>query len=232
ELQAHLDDATPGSDTTGDEHFRLNSLSRERQLELSNLRGQVRGIEESIQRLSQQLEKADDTIALSGPARGDSRSARDDGPISSCREAFLRQVLLTLAKSLPDSNGSHHFEPLNLSIGIIADESMYNFYKDSCRDVHYLSPSNFKSTLSEAELDAIIYVTCWKGLTNEEWRGIKFRDEPVRALESIIAQAQDRGIPTIFQSIEDPSNFDYFLPIARKFDHIFTSDVECIDNYR
>src|SRR5699024_3776121 len=108
----------------------------------------------------------------------------------------------------------------------------YNFYKDSCRDVHYLSPSNFKSTLSEAELDAISYVTCWKGLTNEEWRGIKFRDEPVRALESIIAQAQDRGIPTIFQSIEDPSNFDYFLPIARKFDHIFTSDVECIDNYR
>jgi glycosyltransferase involved in cell wall biosynthesis len=109
---------------------------------------------------------------------------------------------------------------------------MFNFYKDVFSEVHYLSPTNYESVFTSTSLDAVIYVTCWKGIDNEEWRGAKFRERPAQALDAIIKIARQTGAKLIFQSIEDPSNFEYFLPIAKKFDYIFTSDVDTIGNYK
>ncbi|MEY8569699.1 glycosyltransferase [Brevibacterium linens] len=108
---------------------------------------------------------------------------------------------------------------------------MYNFYKDTFERVTYVSPSEVEQVL-ENGFDIFLYVSCWKGLTNEEWRGVKFREEPKGALEKILAYASAFRKPTIFQSIEDPSNFEYFLPIAQQFDFVFTSDSDCVNEYR
>ncbi|MCG9056337.1 glycosyltransferase [Laribacter hongkongensis] len=146
--------------------------------------------------------------------------------------ALAYTALTELAKSLPVSNGSRYHKKIPLKVGIITDLYMYNFYKDTFAEVYYLSPSNFKSVQAATRLDLILYVSCWKGIDDEEWRGIKFRDEPARALDQIIAKAREDNSKLVFQSIEDPSNFEYFLPIAKKFDFILTSDVECIDRYK
>lgn len=141
-------------------------------------------------------------------------------------------ALVELAKSLPVSNGCRYHKKIPLKVGIITDLYMYNFYKDVFAEVYYLSPSNFKAVQAETRLDLILYVSCWKGMENEEWRGIKFRDEPAGALEKILTKAREDGSKLVFQSIEDPSNFEYFLPIAKKFDCILTSDAESIDRYK
>ena len=139
--------------------------------------------------------------------------------------------ILKEAESIPDSNGSEYFTKHDYRIGVIGDVYMYNFYKDAFTNVHYLSPENYQDVL-DAGLDIVIYTTCWKGINNEEWRGIKFREKPKNALNSIITHAKNNGIKTVFQSIEDPSNFEYFLPVAEKFDYIFTTDTDCIPIYK
>lgn len=146
-------------------------------------------------------------------------------------QELVRTLLLDLGKTIPDSNGSALFKPLNLSVAIITDDFMYNFYRPAFRELHYLSPDNYETIFSTQKIDAVLYVTTWKGMEGEEWRGIKFREKPAEALEQILSLSSSRGIPTIFQSKEDPSNFEYFLPIARKFDYIFTTDSDIIGRY-
>ncbi|WP_395166945.1 glycosyltransferase [Francisella salimarina] len=141
-------------------------------------------------------------------------------------------VLKKLANSIPNSNGSYYYEKIGFNIAIISDIYMYNFYKDAFKNVYYLSPDNYKDVLDSNHIDAVIYVTGWKGINNEEWRGVKFREKPMKALDDILRIGRERSCKLIFQTIEDPSNFEYFLPVAKKFDYIFTSDTDMIENYK
>lgn len=142
------------------------------------------------------------------------------------------QALLRLAQNLPKSNGCYYFQKLPYKIGIITDIYMFNYYKDTFQEVYYLSPDNYESILDTHDLDIILYVTGWKGINNEEWRGIKFREKPATALRNILKYGKEKKSKLIFQSIEDPSNFEYFLPVAEKFDYIFTSDSDMIPKYK
>lgn len=142
------------------------------------------------------------------------------------------QSLLNLAQQLPKSNGCQFYNKLPYKVGLITDIYMYNFYKDTFQEAHYLSPDNYLSILESCDLDLILYVTSWKGINNEEWRGVKFREKPLNALDDIITYGRKNSIKLVFQSIEDPSNFEYFLPVAEKFDYIFTSDSDTITEYK
>ncbi|MFW7381309.1 MAG: glycosyltransferase [Oligoflexus sp.] len=139
--------------------------------------------------------------------------------------------ILREAEAIPDSNGSEYFTKYEFRVGIISDIYMFNFYKDVFTEVFYLSPTNYQEVLKH-NLDIIIYITCWKGINKDEWRGTKFREEPMKALDSILEYAKVNNIKTVFQSIEDPSNFEYFLPLAKKFEFVLTTDVDCIEAYK
>ena len=142
----------------------------------------------------------------------------------------FKEILLE-ASAIPDSNGSEYFTKHNYRVGVIGDIYMYNFYKDVFSDVSYLSPDNYQEVINKG-LDIVIYTTCWKGINNEEWRGVKFREKPKSALDDILQQAKKKNIKTVFQTIEDPSNFEYFLPIAVKFEYVLTTDTDCIERYK
>lgn len=157
----------------------------------------------------------------------------DDLPlIAATRERMTHELLTSIAKTLPNSNGSRHYEKIDARVGIITDEYMFNFYKDVFRETIYLSPSNHQSALANTDFDAIFYVTGWRGINDDEWRGMMFRDEPRAAFDAIVTHARNNSIPLVFQSIEDPSNFEHFLEVARHFDHIFTSDSDSVENYK
>jgi len=145
---------------------------------------------------------------------------------------LIANMLQTMAKEIPTSNGTAFFEKIPLNIGIITDVYMFNFYKDTFRKVTYLTPTNYRKHFDNGEIEVFFYVSCWKGIADEEWRGVKFRKEPLQAMEEILRLCKRNNVPTIFQTIEDPSNFEYFLPLAVKFDHIFTSDAEMVDKYK
>lgn len=193
---------------------------------LDGMRKEIGGAVDALDRLRTQLSETRFETTLSNPGDADAEA------LAEARELTLRGTLTELASALPVSNGSHHYRAIPLTVAIVTDEYMYNFYKDVFDKTLYLSPDSWKETLSSNSVDLFLYVTAWKGLQSEEWKGIKFREKPKSAFEGIIDYCDERQIPTIFQSIEDPSNFEYFLPIAQKFGYVFTSDSDSIGNYR
>ena len=151
-------------------------------------------------------------------------------PVGSARN-LTHQILSALAGGVPVSNGSSYGGILPLNVAIVTDEFMYNFYRGAFAELHYLSPTNFEEVLSSQRIDAFLFVTCWNGLHNDEWRGLRYRERPASALENIIEHCRENEIKTIFQSIEDPSNFDNFIEIAKLFECVFTADADIIPKY-
>jgi glycosyltransferase involved in cell wall biosynthesis len=140
--------------------------------------------------------------------------------------------LVQLAETIPDSNGSQYHRPLELDVAIVTDEFMFNYYKNVFRKVVYLTPENHAQAFAENRFDLFLFVSCWSGMANDEWRGVRYREKPQAALKAILEASRERGIPTLFQTIEDPSNYEHFIDVARQFDHIFTTDVDCVERYR
>lgn len=141
-------------------------------------------------------------------------------------------MITELSKSISTSNGSKLCEPHPYKVGIITDTYMFNYYKDAFETVVALSPDHFEQQFEEHGFDIIIYVSCWKGTVDNEWQGIHYREKPKAALDGIVKLARDRGAKLLFQSIEDPSNFEHFLPIAKQFDYVLTSDSDMITSYK
>lgn len=137
-----------------------------------------------------------------------------------------------LASSIPDSNGIAYYKRIPLNIAIVTDEFMFNYYNGAFENLYYVNPDNYKSVFNNNKIDAFLYVSCWSGMLNDDWRGIKYREKPMKAFDDIIQICKNKGIKTIFQSIEDPSNYDNFLPIAQKFNYIFTSAIEKVKDYQ
>lgn len=143
-----------------------------------------------------------------------------------CDLEYFKRVEKLISK-IPNSNGSRYYNKLKYKIGIIADEFIYQSYKDVA-DFTYLSPDNYKF-----DIDYVIIVTAWKGLNNE-WKGLgNTKNTHIRKqLFSVIDYYKSLGKKIVYYSKEDPSNYYVFLDIAKRCDYIFTTAEECIEHYR
>ena len=133
-----------------------------------------------------------------------------------------------LIADIPDSNGSSYYQKAPFSAGIITDEYMYNYYKDAL-DFHYLNKENYEDEIEQGNFRFILFVSCWRGLGD----GQDYNSPANRKIvEEIFRFAKERGVKTIFQSIEDPTSYDMFLGIAKEADYIFTSDANVVEQYK
>lgn len=134
-----------------------------------------------------------------------------------------------MIKEIPESNGGRFYKKINLRIGVICDP----FYYDSvyaAADFIYLSPEDWEEKLDG--LDLFLLVSSWTGLRNEEWRGSSTEGSKKRMLQyQIIEKCQEKGIPTVFYSKEDPVNYTRYIGAAQKCDYVFTTAKECIPDY-
>lgn len=142
---------------------------------------------------------------------------------------YLKSVY-PLIKQLPESNGSRFYKKMNVNIGIIADEFLFNSYK-GVANFYYITGSNYEELVEE--LDVFLVSTTWKGL-NREWKGLGNPNirKPRNELFEIIDFYQSKGIKTVFYSKEDPVNYEIFIEIAKKCEYIFTTAAEKIDSYK
>lgn len=129
---------------------------------------------------------------------------------------------------IPVSNGSRIFKKLDLHIGIIADEFLYNSFKDVAK-VEYISRherENYK------DYDFVIFATTWRGI-DQSWVGASTANGPIRRQMIMLAEEyNDRGIPTIFYSKEDPVNYNLFKSLAKHCKYVYTSASEVVDTYK
>ncbi|WML58599.1 glycosyltransferase [Neobacillus sp. PS2-9] len=135
-----------------------------------------------------------------------------------------------LLDQIPESNGSRYYDKIKANIGIIADEFLYNSFKDVA-EFKYIERDNYKK--HSGSLDVLLIVTAWKGL-NLEWKGLgnpnikKHRED----LYKIIEFYRSQGTKIVFYSKEDPVNYHIFIDIAKKCDYIFTTAEEKLEDYR
>lgn len=136
----------------------------------------------------------------------------------------------SLIDQIPESNGSRFYDKINVNIGIIADEFLYNSF-DGVANFYYITKDNYKKYTDK--LDIFLLVTTWKGL-NMEWKGLgnpnirKHRND----MFEIISHYQSHGIKTVFYSKEDPVNYNVFVELAQKCEYIFTTAEEVVPKYK
>ncbi|WP_404284671.1 glycosyltransferase [Exiguobacterium aurantiacum] len=144
---------------------------------------------------------------------------------------YLTQFKQSMAL-IGESNGSRYYKGLTKpNVAIVCSEFMYEFYKDAM-NLHYVTPTNAEDIFAEP-IDFFLILTSWKGLYEDEWRGISNPDSEKReALYRIIDHAKSRNVPVVMQSTEDPSNYSRFIGIAQRSDVIFTGDEGKISEYQ
>ncbi len=82
------------------------------------------------------------------------------------------------------------------------------------------------------DLDLILVESAWRGNAGR-WSYVLNRfEQHGDQLRSVLEQAERLEIPTAFWNKEDPVAFDLFLPAARAFDHVFTTDDNMVPRYR
>jgi glycosyltransferase involved in cell wall biosynthesis len=83
------------------------------------------------------------------------------------------------------------------------------------------------------KVDLFLVEAFWRG-SGGAWKGIAY-DYNVRERElirNIARWCRRNHIPTVFWNKEDPPHFPEFLDIALEFDHIFTTDANCLSKYQ
>src|SRR5699024_11122460 len=112
-----------------------------------------------------------------------------------------------LSEFVTESNGSRVFKKINLNVGIICDEFLYEAYKDVV-NLHYI---NYDKDNIDIDFDFVIVATTWKGIDGS-WQNVsKDKSEERQHLYELIQELQDRNIPALFYSKEDPVNYDQFI---------------------
>ncbi|RIW31882.1 glycosyltransferase [Bacillus salacetis] len=141
-------------------------------------------------------------------------------------ESFFEEVKPIL-DAIPKSNGSRFFGKLNINIGIIADEFLFNSF-DGTANLFYLTRENYKQY--KGKLDFLIVATTWRGLDNE-WRGLGNPKSPVRRELFTLLEYFKEDVKVAFYSKEDPVSYERFLGIAQRCDVVFTTASEKVKEY-
>jgi FkbM family methyltransferase len=113
-------------------------------------------------------------------------------------------------------------------VACIMDEFSYGSYRHEC-NLLQLTPGNWERELKEFRPEMLLIESAWRG-KDDLW-GNKVGHNS-QELQGILAWCRANGIPTAFWNKEDPVHFETFLTTAKQFDHVFTTDIDCIHRYK
>ena len=115
----------------------------------------------------------------------------------------------------------------DVRVAAVLDSFSYQVLGPECEWVN-LPAVGFESELDEFAPHLLFVESAWRGHEGA-WRDLL---SPVSGnLMYLLDCCRRRGIPTVFWNKEDPAHFDHFLEAARLFDHVFTTDADCIPRY-
>ncbi|MBG0739167.1 glycosyltransferase [Paeniglutamicibacter antarcticus] len=95
-----------------------------------------------------------------------------------------------------------------------------------------LTLEDWRSQLSAQSVDLLFVESAWSG-NGGAWKyQLTGASGPKTQFSELVSWCRDKGIPTVFWNKEDPPHYGDFLPAARMFDHVFTSDVNRLADYK
>lgn len=115
-----------------------------------------------------------------------------------------------------------------IKVACVMDEFTFASYKDICT-LRQLSIGQWQSELDQLQPDLLFIESAWRG-KDDAWNRKISQTSP--ELIGALEWCKQRNIPTMFWNKEDPVHYGTFLNTAKHFDSVFTTDLNCIGNYK
>ena len=116
-----------------------------------------------------------------------------------------------------------------LRMGLIADEFTTRAVAPECQTVP-ITMDNWRRDI--AGIDVLLVESAWEGNGGEWTRRVGYYgDVEAQPLTALVNECRKRGVPTVFWNKEDPVHLERFVRTAALFDHVFTTDANCIPRY-
>lgn len=128
---------------------------------------------------------------------------------------------LQKADSPPDSTSE-------LRVAAVLDPFSAASFGPEC-SLELLEPIGWGDQIRRFKPHLLLVESAWTGHSGQ-WKGLVERG-PAQ-LRSLVGSCRKAGIPTVFWNKEDPLHFGAFLETARVFDHVLTTDADCVSRYR
>jgi glycosyltransferase involved in cell wall biosynthesis/spore maturation protein CgeB len=116
----------------------------------------------------------------------------------------------------------------DLKIACILDNFSYSAFKFEA-NFFQLSVDKYKEELDDLQPDLLFIESAWRGKDGLWGSKVGHAD---REVIEILQWCKDKNVPTIFWNKEDPVHFKSFLNVAKLFDYVFTTDMDCIQRYK
>ena len=123
-----------------------------------------------------------------------------------------------------------------LKIALVADYYTSVCLSAECR-IRSLTPHNYRDVLVNWRPDLVFVESAFHGVKGE-WRYMLAKQprcitlKRSRAIFDLAALARERGISAVFWNKDDGAFFDAFIDVARHFPHVYTTDNDCLPQYR
>lgn len=119
----------------------------------------------------------------------------------------------------------------DLRVAVILDDfSMQAFSYEW--ELIAIQKDSWKEDLSVSAVDMVFIESAWSG-NGGSWRHqLTGTNGPSATVVELLQWCRAQGIPTVFWNKEDPPHFLDFLPLAKLFDYVFTSDSNKLEDYR
>jgi glycosyltransferase involved in cell wall biosynthesis/spore maturation protein CgeB len=115
-----------------------------------------------------------------------------------------------------------------LKVAAVMDEFTYHSYAPEC-NLRQLTSEGALDELETFQPDLLFIESAWRG-KDELWN--RKIGTLSHELKKVLEWCRERHVPTVFWNKEDPIHFETFLTTAQQFDHVFTTDIDCIARYK
>ncbi|HCT73827.1 MAG TPA: hypothetical protein DF294_07470 [Psychrobacter sp.] len=167
--------------------------------------------------LKVKLSQLQDESIVSEKSISDSEAIKNDNQNINIAQAMMNLGSDESLKSLKD-----------LKVSAIMDEFTYKSYKEECT-IDQLSIHSWEKQLNDFKPHLLFVESAWRGF-NDEWDRKISNSSP--ELEGIFSWCHENNVPTMFWNKEDPIHFETFITLAKNFDVVFTTDIDCIERYK
>ena len=115
-----------------------------------------------------------------------------------------------------------------VKVACVLDEFSYSSFRHEANFMQ-LSVENYKSEIINFKPDILFIESAWRG-KDGKW-GSKVGHADYEILD-LLNWCKENDVPTAFWNKEDPVHFKSFLNVAKLFNFVFTTDIDCIQRYK
>ncbi len=115
-----------------------------------------------------------------------------------------------------------------LRVGCITDDFTLLAFSPEC-EMCPVTSADWKQALEEFKPHLLLVESAWMG-KEESWKWKVSVLSP--ELVELVVWCKRNGVPTVFWNKEDPKHYQTFIRAAEFFDVVFTTDADCISDYR